>query len=174
MSRSDASPAPEAVAELIEELLRRLCSGGQAASMSAFADVDLSFSQVRVLMVLAYVDTPLPIHQIAAHLGLSVASAGRNVDSLLHAGLVDRGDDDHDRRVKLVHLTAGGRDLVAEHFACHRRNLAEFTLRLSATDRRRIADALAPVLDGDAIAAVPPTFGGRPAVPGASTRSVAQ
>lgn len=142
--------------------------------MSAFADVDLSFSQVRMLMVLAYVDTPLPIHQIAAHLGLSVASAGRNVDSLLHAGLVVRGDDDRDRRVKLVHLTASGRDLVAEHFACHRRSLAEFTRRLSATDRRRIVDALAPVLDGDAIAAVPPTSGGRPAVPGAAPRSVAQ
>lgn len=140
--------------------------------MSAFADVDLSFSQVRMLMVLAYVDTPLAIHQIAAYLGLSVASAGRNVDSLLRAGLVDRGDDDHDRRVKLVHLTAGGRDLVAEHFACHRRNLAEFTRRLSATDRRRIVDALAPVLDGDTIVAVLPPLGGGPAVPGASTRSV--
>jgi DNA-binding MarR family transcriptional regulator len=174
MPRSDTSPAPQAVAELIEELLRRLCSGGQAASMAAFADVDLSFSQVRMLMVLAYVDTPLPIHQIAAHLGLTVASAGRNVDSLVHAGLVDRGEDDRDRRVKLVRLTAGGRDLVAEHFACHRRNLAEFTRRLSATDRRRIVDALAPVLDSDAIAAVPPTLASGPVVPGASTRSAAQ
>lgn len=126
--------------------------------MSAFADIDLSFSQVRMLMVLAYVDRPLPIHQIAAHLGLTVASAGRNVDSLLHAELVDRSDDDHDRRVKLVRLTAGGRDLVAEHFACHRRNLAEFTQRLSATDRSRIADALAPVLAGGVLADVPPTL----------------
>ncbi|MDN5769409.1 MAG: MarR family winged helix-turn-helix transcriptional regulator [Microlunatus sp.] len=140
--------------------------------MSAFADVDLSFSQVRMLMVLASVDTSLPINQIAAHLSLTVASAGRNVDSLLHAGLVDRGDDDHDRRVKLVGLTAGGRDLVAGHFACHRRNLAEFTRRLSATDRRRIVEALAPVLDSDAIAAVPPTLDGGPAVPVASIRSV--
>lgn len=170
MSRADPSPTPGAVAEVIEELLRRLCSGGQAASMSAFTDVDLSFSQVRVLMVLAYLDRSVPIHQVAAHLGLSVASAGRNVDSLVHAGLVERGDDDYDRRVKLVGLTAGGRDLVAGHFACHRRNLAEFTRRLSATDRRRIVDALAPVLDSDVLAAVPPALRSEPGVPGSSAR----
>lgn len=174
MSAAGPSLAPEVVADLIEELLRRLCSGGQAASMATFAEIDLSFSQVRMLMVLAYMDTPLPIHQIAAHLGLTVASASRNVDQLHHAGLVGRDEDEHDRRVRLVRLTADGRDLVAGHFACHRRNLAEFTRRLSATDRRRLAEALVPVLDSDILAVAPPALGGTPAGPGPSTRGVAR
>ena len=126
--------------------------------MSTFAGIDLSFSQVRMLMVLAYVDTALPINQIATHLDLTLASAGRNVDRLLQERLVERNENAHDRRVKLVQLTPLGRDLVSQHFACHRRMLAEFTHRLSEADRVRMAAALVPILDGGLLLDVPPTL----------------
>lgn len=126
--------------------------------MSTFADIDLSFSQVRMLMVLAYVDTALPINQIATHLDLTLASAGRNVDRLLHERLVERNENAHDRRVKLVQLTPSGRDLVSQRFACHRRMLAEFTYRLSEADRVRMAAALVPVLEGGLLVDAPPTL----------------
>jgi DNA-binding MarR family transcriptional regulator len=158
---SESPPSAAATAELIEEFLRRLCSGQESNAMSTFADIDLSFSQVRMMMVLAYVDAELPINQIAAHLHLTLASAGRNVDRLLKEELVERNEDPHDRRVKLVRLTARGRDLVSQHFACHRRTLAAFTQRLSADDRTRIAAALGPVLDGDLLLDVPATLAGR-------------
>lgn len=126
--------------------------------MSTFADIDLSFAQVRMLMVLAYVDTALPINQIATHLNLTFTSAGRNVDRLLQEDLVERNENAHDRRVKLVQLTPLGRDLVSQHFACHRRMLAEFTHRLSEDDRVRMAAALVPVLDGGLLADTPPAL----------------
>ncbi len=126
--------------------------------MSAFADIDLSLSQVRMMMVLAYVDAALPINQIAAHLDLTLASAGRNVERLLHERLVERNEHPQDRRVKLVRLTPKGRDLVSQHFECHRRMLARFTQRLSAEDRVRIAAALMPVLESDLLLDVPPTL----------------
>jgi DNA-binding MarR family transcriptional regulator len=126
--------------------------------MSTFADVDLSLSQVRMMMVLAHVDAALPINQIAAHLGLTLASAGRNVERLLREGLVERNDHPQDRRVKLVRLTPEGRDLISQHFACHRRMLADFTERLSEADRVRIAAALVPVLDGDLLVEIPPAL----------------
>lgn len=65
--------------------------------MSAFADIDLTFSQVRMLMVLAHADAALPITRIAVRLGLTLASAGRNVDRLLHEELVERNEDVRDR-----------------------------------------------------------------------------
>lgn len=153
-------PTPAAIGALIEEFLRRLCGGQESRSLSAFADLDLSFSQVRMLMVLAYVDTALPINQIATHLNLTFASAGRNVERLLQENLLDRKESAHDRRVKLVQLTPLGRDLVSEHFECHRRMLADFTHRLSEADRVRMAAALVPVLDGGLLADVPPTLAG--------------
>lgn len=155
---SKTAPTPEAVGELIEEFVRRLCSGQETHSMSAFAEIDLTFSQVRMLMVLAYVDTALPISRIAAHLNLTLASAGRNVDRLLHERLVERNENASDRRVRLVHLTPRGRDLVSQHFECHRRMLADFTRRLSEADRARIVAALVPVLDGDQLIGVPPAL----------------
>jgi DNA-binding MarR family transcriptional regulator len=115
--------------------------------MSAFADIDLSFSQVRMLMVLAYVDRALPINQLAGHLYLTLASAGRNVDRLRYEGLVERDEDYRDRRVKLIHLTPAGRDLISQHFECHRLMLAEFTQRLPELDRVRIAAAVRPLLE---------------------------
>lgn len=157
-----AAPAPEAIAELIEEFLRRLCSGQEIASMSAFADIDLSFSQVRMLMVLAYVDRALPINRIAEHLCLTLPSAGRNVERLLREGLVVREEDPHDRRVKLVELTRAGRDLVSQHFECHRSMLADLTQRLPEADRVRIAAALTPVLESDLLRPVPPTLAADP------------
>lgn len=126
--------------------------------MSAFSDIDLTLSQVRMMMVLAYVDAPLPIGQVASHLELTLASAGRNVERLLHERLVERNEDPHDRRVKLVQLTPSGRDLVSQHFECHRRALAEFTQRLPEEDRVRIAAALVPVLDSDLLLEVPTTL----------------
>lgn len=159
---SDVVPTPEAVGELIEEFLRRLCSGQASHSMSTFADIDLTFAQVRMMMVLAYMDTALPINQIAAHLDLTFASAGRNVERLLHERLVERNEDAHDRRVKLVQLTPTGRDMVSQHFECHRRMLADFTQRLSEADRVRITAALVPVLDGGLLLEVPPTLTAEP------------
>lgn len=146
---NESTSTPENIGELIEEFMRRLCSGQNAHSMSTFADLDLTFTQVRIMMVLGYVDTAIPINQIAGYLDLTFTSAGRNVDSLLHERLVERDEDPHDRRVKLVQLTTEGRDLVAQHFECHRRMLADFTHRLSEADRLRIAAALLPVLEGD-------------------------
>lgn len=126
--------------------------------MSAFAGVQLSFSQVRMLMVLAYVDRALPINRLAEQLSLTIASAGRNVERLLQDGLVEREEHPRDRRVKLVHLTPAGRDLVSRHFECHRLTLAEFTRRLPEADRIRIAAALTPVLESNLLRPVPPAL----------------
>ena len=146
---SSTIPTANDITELIEELQRQLCSGGAVESMSTFSSRDLSLSQVRTLMLLAFLDAPTPINQIAVRLDLTLPSAGRNVERLLREELVERHDDPSDRRVRLVHLTGLGRELVSQHFACHRRRLTAFTDQLSADERIRIASALGPVLERD-------------------------
>lgn len=119
--------------------------------MGAFADLDLTFTQVRVMMLLAYVNQSLRISSVAARLNLTFASAGRNVDRLLHEDLVERNEDPQDRRVKLVRLTPRGQVLVSEYFAFHRQAIVDFSHRLSPADRIRLANALIPVLASDVL-----------------------
>ncbi|MER2222747.1 MAG: helix-turn-helix domain-containing protein, partial [Rhodococcus sp. (in: high G+C Gram-positive bacteria)] len=86
----------------LDELFTRLMSAGDSESIDALIELDLSFSQVRVLFVLAQRDAAIPINEVADELRLSVAATGRNIDQLVNMGLVDRREDERDRRVKRV------------------------------------------------------------------------
>jgi MarR family transcriptional regulator, transcriptional regulator for hemolysin len=48
---------------------------------------------------------------LAESMCLEGPSAARLLDNLAAAGLVERRDDPHDRRVKTLHLTASGQDI---------------------------------------------------------------
>jgi DNA-binding MarR family transcriptional regulator len=139
------SARAEDVLDALETFLGRLHCAAQHAGLDTFVAADLSLSQLRSLLVLAQRSTAVPIHELAATLGLSVASAGRNVDQLVRVGLVDRSEDESDRRIKRIRLTASGRDLVAG-FRARRRNYALGVVRsLGAEDRDRVLTALRSV-----------------------------
>ena len=63
---------------------------------------------------------PRPVGDLALALRVDVSVASRQVASLADAGLVERGVDDADRRVRTVSLTAAGRALAARHAATAR------------------------------------------------------
>ncbi len=65
-----------------------------------------------------------------------------------------RVEDPHDRRVKLISLTATGLELIGRRMDDNRRALRAFIDRLPEADALRLADALEPILAGDAL---PPT-----------------
>jgi len=114
-------------------------------SGNELADLDLAFSQARILGLLSCADGPLAIHAIAERMNLTLPSAGRNVDRLVRLGLAERDEKADDRRVKLVQLSAGGRDLVERRMDhCHR--VLEAMLEpLSGADHDRLFEALAPL-----------------------------
>ena len=138
----------------LDELFTRLMCAGDSESFDALIELDLSFSQVRVLFVLAQRDAAIPINEVADELRLSVAATGRNIDQLVNMGLVDRREDERDRRVKRVSLSEAGRKVTTNHIECKRGQLREFASRVPEPERIRLFEALKPILAGDYLRAL--------------------
>ena len=144
-------PAHDDVSVLLEDFLVRLMTFSESESMGRFADMDLSLAQVRILFTLAGNAEPVPINEVAQALGLSLATTGRNLDSLVNEGLVDRQEDPRDRRVKRVALSAEGEAVLARHLDCRRDALRSFTDRLTRSERQGLKTALEPILAGNSL-----------------------
>lgn len=138
--------SPAQLYTALEAFIMRLMNLAEADGMDALAELDLSFSQARTLFTLAHHDQPLPIHVIARRVGLSDAAAGRNVDALVKLGLVERREDPHDRRVKLVSITEAGRSHTSQHLDAKRASVREFAERLPEPQRSRFHECLSEIL----------------------------
>ncbi len=130
----------------LEVFVGHLHCGAQSAGIDELLAADLTFSQMRTLLVLTQRRAPAPIHEIAGRLGLSVAAAGRNVDQLVRFGLVDRVEDEVDRRIKRISLSVAGRDLIATFKDGQRRYALALLAGVDESDARRLIDALRPVM----------------------------
>ncbi len=85
-----------------------LMKGSQHEVMKITAELDLSFSQLRILFMLEHAGRDLAVNEIADGLSLSMAATGRAIDALHRTGLVSRTEDQADRRVKRIALTDEG------------------------------------------------------------------
>ncbi len=68
---------------------------------------DLTMQQLRVLMAIGR-QPGLSVHQLAKVLGVSTPTASGLVDRLADKDLLEKVDDEADRRVRHLHLTAEG------------------------------------------------------------------
>lgn len=134
--------------EGLEVFFQRLMGMAESEGLAFLADAEMSFTQVRTLMLLSCSE-PLPIGSVAEQLTLSVHAAGRNIDRLVDVGMVERRENSEDRRVKLVSLTPQGRGLMEEHLTSRRRALQTFIDRLSADQVGAFVGVLRPILAGD-------------------------
>lgn len=137
--------------DVLEEFLVRLLNMGECDSMDTLVDTDLSFTQARLLFALARHGDPVPIHEVATELRLSVASTGRNVDQLVSQGLVVRREDEHDRRVRRVTLSDSGRAQAQKHVDAKRQGLRAFVRRLPVDQRDQLLASLRQILAGDSL-----------------------
>lgn len=134
--------------ESLEQFLLRMFSLAQADSMTALFEFDLSYSQIRATLTVAQHGEPMSIGDIAEHMGVSVAAAGRTVDQLVRLKIAERRESPDDRRVKLVSLSERGLDLADQHTAAKREAIRSFVARLPEEDCERLAQALSPILAG--------------------------
>jgi len=72
---------------------------------------DMSFAQYGTLMQLYHVHQ-CGLTDIANRLGITSAATSQLVDKLVQSQMVERTEDEHDRRVKQLTLTAKGRQWV--------------------------------------------------------------
>lgn len=138
----------ESVTEDVVNCLAHLKKSGEAQILGVAAGLDLSFSQLRALFVLAdcQQEQELAVNELAERLALSMATAGRAVQALTRVEMVTRREDEQDRRVKRVRLTEHGRTFVAGFVHAHREAVRECVASLTDTERERLADALSPIL----------------------------
>jgi DNA-binding MarR family transcriptional regulator len=112
-----ASPDPTGAEqrrnELVEEVTAELTSWNPREFIFAFRRMHqgaLSLIHLNVLTLLE-LEGPLAMGRLADQLDVSVASATGIVSRMESRGLVERGRDDRDRRIVLVHATQEAADV---------------------------------------------------------------
>src|SRR4051794_38679206 len=130
--------SPQQLADVMGALTSHLNRCGSPDLIRFMADVDLSFTQVKMLMLLEdrgelsvkdvadalHLSSPrvkllmrleargeLPVKAVAAALPPPPPAASQAIDGLPQRGLVDRRESKSDRRSKLVSLRPGGRQI---------------------------------------------------------------
>ena len=105
----------------------------------------LGESEFRVLETLLH-KGPQPVNVIGPRVDLTPGSISVAVDRLYGRGLVSRTEDPDDRRVRLVDLTAEGRQLIETVFRRHAANLERIMGVLSCEERLLLEGLLKKVV----------------------------
>ena len=117
-------------------------------------ELDLSFTQVRALSILARDVERATLGELGERLGLSLPAVSRAVEGLVKRGYVTRAEDADDRRFKQVAATDDGRAHMDRLMELRVAGFADFVKTLDPADRERLADALTPIVARDEIAAM--------------------
>lgn len=147
MSRQAAAdatqqPPEKALDAIVTAVLTasRALVGVSARSLAGVEDA-VTLTQFRTLVVL-HAHGPARLSRLADSLQVNASSALRTVDRMIASGLVDRRENEQDRREVLIELTARGRRLVDEVTDRRRRAIEEIVSGMSATRQRQVVDAL--------------------------------
>ena len=144
---------------LTEELLTFLgvvlkCT--QSGVLQVAVELELTLSQLRALFLLQQADHDPALTELAPAVGLSVPATGRVVDALARLGLVARREDEADRRIKRLSLTARGHETLERLADARREGLRAFAEGLGDDERERLSAVLRPILDRSGVRAARP------------------
>jgi len=101
----------------------------------------LSMPQFSILMQLHYKGA-CGMSAISERFDVSAAAASQLVDKLVQAGYIERTEDPHDRRAKLLKLSTEGAKLVEGGIQERYRWMDELTTNLSAAEQTQVSEAL--------------------------------
>jgi DNA-binding MarR family transcriptional regulator len=114
------------VSEAFNQLNAEMVRYGASQMLRLLQREDLSMPRGVALMFVER-DGAASISDISQYLNLSLAATSHLVDQLVCAGFVTRIEDQHDRRQKMVNLTAKGERFVQE---CKQTRIEELARRL--------------------------------------------
>src|SRR5437763_15322412 len=112
----------------------------------ALGALELTLTQVKLLHHLEDQPDELTLKDAAALVHVSLPAASRMVDDLVRRGFVERNEDPDDRRMKRVRLTDSGGSVIRRLNAARLSGLEHFTVGLSPSERRALAQALESLL----------------------------
>jgi MarR family transcriptional regulator, organic hydroperoxide resistance regulator len=137
-----ASPASEAWALIFE-----LMHVSKKRFMAIASEFELSPPQVMALRQLDP-DEPKPMSELASALRCDNSNVTGIVDRLEDRGLVERHAAEHDRRVKMLRITARGAEIRAQ-LGARLNEPPEPLASLSAADQRALRDIMRRALGRD-------------------------
>lgn len=135
----------------IKTALRRMMEVTFARSMHDWAHYvkgsGFSMPQFRLLMQLYYQGSSCGISQISEDMSITNAAASQLVDKMVQGGLLDRAEDPHDRRAKMVSISEKGREFVKSGIEQRYLWVNELSESFNEDERRIIAEALTLLAD---------------------------
>jgi DNA-binding MarR family transcriptional regulator len=145
---------PAELARGLAGLLRFFTHASDNEFLRQADDLDLTLTQLKLMSTLYELPEPAPgedpqllsVKEVAEELGISLPAASRAIEPLVKRRLAIRKEDEQDRRVKRVRLTARG-ETALERLLATRIAAAEAVLeRFDAAQREKLADALTEIL----------------------------
>lgn len=103
--------------------------------------VGLSLAQMSILIHL-HMEGASEVTRFSEMLGISRAAASQMIERLVQQGVAQRFPGEQDRRVRLVDLTASGRQIVLESFEARVEWVNELVSGISAVEREQLLDSL--------------------------------
>jgi DNA-binding MarR family transcriptional regulator len=103
--------------------------------------IGLSMPQFGILMQLRYRGN-CGVSDISDRFDITNAAASQLVDKLVQSRLVQREEDPHDRRARLLNLTDKGKELIQRGIAERYRWVDELAGKLTSEERLKISEAL--------------------------------
>jgi DNA-binding MarR family transcriptional regulator len=142
MNTKSALAAEESLDTITDALLTasRLLVAISARSI-ALVDETITIPQFRTLVILSN-RGPINLATLAGLLNVQPSAAGRMVDRLVSAGLIDRQPHPNSRRELLAALTQRGREVVRQVTARRRAEIAGIVERMPPEERRGLVRAL--------------------------------
>ena len=134
---SKSVPFNQAIRSWMDIFMNRSMRGWGRFAKSA----GLSMPQFGLLMQMHHKDD-CGMSEVSERFDITPAAASQLVDKLVQGGLVQRVEDPHDRRAKLLNLTDKGRELVQQGIQERYRWVDELGSKLSAEERGKVAEAL--------------------------------
>jgi DNA-binding MarR family transcriptional regulator len=82
------------------------------------------------------------IGDISEHFDVTNAAASQLVDKLVQSGLIERAEDPHDRRAKILNLTDKGRELIQQGIEERNHWVGDLAGKLTVEERAKVTEAL--------------------------------
>jgi DNA-binding MarR family transcriptional regulator len=142
MPTGNITPVDESLDAITDALLTasRLLVGMSAHSLS-MVDENITIPQFRTLLILSN-RGPVNLATLAGLSGVKPSAAGRMVDRLVGAGLIDRLPHPTSRRELLVALSPRGREVLRRVTAHRRSEMAQIVEKMPSRQRRGLVCAL--------------------------------
>ena len=133
--------------ELLGQVVRRLNADASKDLFRVLAELDLSFTQVKALVMLEDGGV-LSVGDLAASLSLSPAAASRAVEGLVRRGMVERRECAEDRRSRLLELRPDGREVLRAVAEARLARLEAFLAGVPEAQLAALNAALLPIVEG--------------------------